>query len=201
MLTLLSHTPKPLIDIGLQDFPITMTQRHLDTIMNETGNDKNANYHGLGVDTVKQLPEAISNPLDIVKSNTKDDSIVLTTYLADNQDRTIIASIRIDGKGLVNQVLIDTNVMTSAYGRNNYDKFMQDNIKNGNLLYDIDRGVIKKVDVARLQLPGSTNSTTKTNGSISSISITPISKIVNKPRRKLVLHNCKHGRMSLKDKA
>ena len=181
MLTLLSHTPKPLIDIGLQDFPITMTQRHLDTIMNETGNDKNANYHGLGVDTVKQLPEAISNPLDIVKSNTKDDSIVLTTYLADNQDRTIIASIRIDGKGLVNQVLIDTNVMTSAYGRNNYDKFMQDNIKNGNLLYDIDRGVIKKVDVARLQLPGSTNSTTKTNGSISSISITPISKIVNKP--------------------
>lgn len=179
MLTLLSHTPKPLIDIGLQDFPITMTQRHLDTIMNETGNDKNANYHGLGVDTVKQLPEAISNPLDIVKSNTKDDSIVLTTYLADNQDRTIIASIRIDGKGLVNQVLIDTNVMTSAYGRNNYDKFMQDNIKNGNLLYDIDRGVIKKVDVARLQLPGSTNSTTKTNGSISTNSIARNSKNVN----------------------
>ena len=183
MLTLLSHTPKPLLDIGLQDFPITMTQRHLDTIMNESGNDKNANYHGLGVDTVRQLPEAISNPLDIVKSNTKDDSIVLTTYLADSNNNTIIASIKIDGKGLVNQVLIDTNVMTSAYGKDNYDKFMQDNIKNGNLLYDIDRGVIKKVDVARFQLPGSTNSratearlqlprssnsTTNTNGSISS---------------------------------
>lgn len=47
--------------------------------------------------------------------------------------------------------------MTSAYGRNNYDKFMQDNIKNGNLLYDIDQGIIKKIDKKtvseRLQLP------------------------------------------------
>lgn len=172
MLTLLSHTPKALKDIGLPDFPITLTQRHLYTIMNETGNDKNANYHGLGVDTIKQLPEAINTPLDIVKSNTNNDSIVLTTYLADNQDRTIIASIRINGKGLVNQILIDSNVMTSAYGRNNYEAWMNKNLEEGKLLYDIDRGVIKKVGVARLQLPRSTNSTTNLNGSISDTSIT-----------------------------
>lgn len=86
----------------------------------------------------------MNNPLDILKSNTKDDSIVLTTDLSDKQDRTIIASIKINGKGNINDVRIDTNIMTSAYGRNNYDKFMQDNIKNGNLLYDIDQGIIKK---------------------------------------------------------
>ena len=153
MLTLLSQTPKPLLDIGLDNLPITMTQRHLETIINKTGKYKNANYHDLGEEVVKQLPEAINNPLDIVQSNTDPNSIVLTTYLADKQNRTIIASIKIDGRGTVNDVRIDTNIMTSAYGRRNYDKFMQDNIKNGNLLYDIDKGVIKKATMARLQLP------------------------------------------------
>ena len=121
------------------------------------GNDKSVNYHGLGEEIIKQLPEAINNPLDIVKSNTRDDSIVLTTYLADKQDRTIIASIKIDGEGRINNIIVDSNVMTSAYGRNNYEKFMEENIKKGNLLYDIDRGIIKKVTGARLQLPRDSN--------------------------------------------
>ena len=180
MLTLLKETPKPLQDIGLPNLPITMTQRHLKTIINETGTDTSANYHGLGIETVKQLPEAISTPLDIVKSNTRNDSVVLTTYLSDKQDRTIIASIKINGKGTINDIRIDTNVMTSAYGRNNYEKFMEENLKNGNLLYDIDRGVIKKVTGARLQLPGSSNSTTKTNGSISTNSISQNTSNVKK---------------------
>lgn len=177
MLTL-GKTPQALIDIGLPDLPITMTQRHLDTIMNESGKYKNANYHGLGEEIVKQLPEAINNPLDIVKSNTKDDSVVLTTYLADKQGRPVIASIKIDGTGRVNDIMIDTNVMTSAYGRNNYDKFMQDNIKNENLLYDIDRGVIKKVTGARLQLPRTSNFSTN-DGSFINNSIPPINQKVN----------------------
>ena len=182
MLTLLKETPKPLQDIGLLNLPITMTQRHLNNIINESGTDTNANYHGISVETIKQLPEAINTPLDILQSNTRSDSIVLTTYLADKNDNTIIASIKINGKGTINDIRIDTNVMTSAYGKDNYEKFIERNIKNGNLLYDIDRGVIKKVDSVRLQLPkttdnqvtgarfqlpGSNNSTTNTNGSIS----------------------------------
>lgn len=156
MLTL-GRTPKVLQELGLKDLPITMTQKHLDTIMNESGKYKGANYHGLGEDIVKKLPEALNNPLDILKSSTKDDSIVLTTDLSDKQDRTIIASIKIDGTGKVNNVDISTNVMTSSYGKDNYDRFMQDNIKAGNLLYDIDQGIIKKIDKKtvseRLQLP------------------------------------------------
>lgn len=179
MLTILSETPQPLKDIGLPNLPITMTQKHLNTIINESGSDKNANYHNLGTDLIKQLPEAISSPLDIVESNTKDDSIVLTTYLADKEDRTVVASIKIDGKGTINNIRINTNVMTSAYGRNNYETFMNKNLKEGKLLYDIDRGVIKKVTGARLQLPRSSNLTTKTNGSYITNSITPTPKIVN----------------------
>ncbi len=194
MLTLLSKTPQPLIDIGLTNLPITMTQKHLHTIMESNGTDTNANYHGLGIDIIKQLPEAINNPLDIVESNTRSDSVVLTTYLADNQDRTIIASIKIDGKGQINDVEINTNVMTSAYGKDNYDEFMKKNLENDKILYDIDRGVIKKVDMARfqlprhtnsgvagarLQLPRRTNSATKTNGSSITTNIARKNKNVN----------------------
>ena len=157
MLTL-GKTPQVLKDIGLPDLPITMTQKHLDTIMNENGKYKNANYHGLGEEIIKQLPEAINNPLDVVKSSTKDDSVVLTTYLSDKQGRTIIASVKIDGKGLINDLIIDTNVMTSAYGRNNYEKWMQENLDNDRVLYDIDRGVIKKITNPRLQLPNISDS-------------------------------------------
>ncbi len=181
----LGNTPQALKDIGLPDLPITMTQKHLDTIMNETGKYKGANYHNLGEEIVKQLPEAINNPLDIVKSKTKDDSVVLTTYLADKENRTVIASIKIDGKGSVNDIRIDTNVMTSAYGRNNYDAFMEKNLKEDNILYDIDRGVIKKVTGERLQLPIRSNFSTSgrlqlpTSGNTINNSITPQNENVN----------------------
>ena len=55
-----------------------------------------------------------------------------------------------------------TNVLTSVYGRNNYDKFMKNNIAKGNLLYDIDEGIIKRSD-GKLQL----RPTTSTNDNIS----------------------------------
>ena len=167
MLTLLRQTPKALQDIGLPNYPITMTSKHLDTIMNESGNFKGSNYHNLGEDIVKQLPEAIANPLDIVKSNTKDDSVVLTTYLADKNDNTVVASIKIDGKGFVNDIIIDTNVMTSAYGKDNYESFMDRNLKEDNLLYDIDRGVIKRVVNPRLQLSSLNNSSVDTVDNVS----------------------------------
>lgn len=156
MLTVSPNTPKVLQDIGLNDLPITLTQRHLKTIMNANGEYKGANYHNLGIDLVKQLPQAISNPLNILKSSTDSNSIVVITELADKQDRPVIASIKIDGKGQINNIEIDTNVLTSAYGKDNYDSFMKKNIANGNMLYDIDEDA-KKRSGGKLQLRPTTS--------------------------------------------
>lgn len=156
MLIVSENTPQVLQNIGLNDLPITMTQRHLKTIMNPSGEYKGANYHDLGVDIVKQLPQAIANPLNVLKSNTKSDSIVVITELADKQDRPVIASIKIDGKGQINDIEIDTNVLTSAYGKDNYDSFMKKNIANGNMLYDIDEDT--KRSGGKLQLRPTTSS-------------------------------------------
>ncbi len=68
------------------------------------------------------------------------------TELSDKNDNIVIASIKIDGKGMVKDIQIDSNVMTSAYGKDKYDKFMKNNIVKGNLLYDIDDGIINTIN-------------------------------------------------------
>lgn len=134
MLVVCNHTPHILQKIGLRNLPITMTQKHLYTITNEIGKYDHVNYHNIDISVMKQIPKILENPLYVFKSDTKDDSIVVVTDLIDSQDRPIIVSIKIDGKGQINDIQIDTNVMTSVYGRNNFKKFMQDNILKGNLL-------------------------------------------------------------------
>jgi len=153
MLIVSESTPQILQELGLKNFPITMTQKHLDTIMNKEGKYSGANYHNLGVDVVKQLPEALARPLNVLKSSTKNDSIVVVTDLSDLNDNIVIASIAIDGKGRINDIIIDSNVMTSAYGKNNYDIWMQKN--KDNIIYDIDEDT-KKGNSTRIQYPRST---------------------------------------------
>lgn len=159
MLVISEKTPKILLDIGLKDLPITMTQKHLYTMMNESGKYKGVNYHNIDPEAIKQIPSALERPLNILKSDTRDDSIVVVTELSDKNNDIIVASIKIDGEGRINDIKIDSNVLTSAYGKsNNYDYFMKNNIEKGNLLYDIDEGIKKRVTRDRLQLSMQDNS-------------------------------------------
>ncbi len=176
-MTVLEHTPQVLQNLGVKDLPITLTVAKLDRIMNDSGKQQ-GEYHGLH-ELVKKLPNAIENPLDIIKSH--NNSYVLTTDLSDNQDRSIIVSIKIDGKGYIDNIEVDSNVMTSAYGRNNYDTWMQKNLKNGDIVYDIDRGYInnkKIVNIPGLQLPNNINNLStndnSTNNQQSQIAPLPI---------------------------
>ena len=146
MVTVLNYTPKLLNDIGLPNLPIVITQKHIYTIINNDGKYKNVNYHGLGIDIIKQIPGCIKKPLYVLKSRTRDDSILIITKLRDNYSRPVVASIRINGKGQIKNIQFKSNVMTSVYGRNNYNKFLMDNVMLGNLLYDHNIGIIKKLD-------------------------------------------------------
>ena len=62
-----------------------MTQKHLYTIINKEGKYKYVNYHNLGVELIKKLPVSIRQPLKILLSNTKADSIVIVTDLIDKE--------------------------------------------------------------------------------------------------------------------
>jgi hypothetical protein len=176
-LTILYETPKLLQDLGFKNLPITVTNKKLDRIMNENGS-QNGEYHNLGIDLVKKLPKAINNPLDIIKSH--NNNYVLTTDLSDKQDRSVIVSIKFDGKGNIDNINQVLNVMTSAYGRNNYENYMKNNADN--IIWDIDRGFINNKKTSNpkgLQLSDRVTGRTE-NSSFSNNNINPTNENVNR---------------------
>ena len=169
-LVLFKETPILYQQLGLENHPMTLTSNKLDRIYNVDGK-QSGKYHGLG-ELVKKLPQAIENPLNVVES--KDGTIVVVTDLSDSNNDIVIASIKIDGTG---QIEIDnisknipSNVLTSSYGRENYDYqkqphdgdytgWMEENKINDKIVYDIDDGIIKKrVNGQWLSVPNSKNS-------------------------------------------
>lgn len=169
-LVVLKEMPELYRQLGLENQPMTLISSKLDRVYNKNGK-QSGRYHGLG-ELVKQLPEAIDKPLNIIES--KDDSIVAITDLSDDDGNIVIASIKINGNG---QIEIDdvsknipAHVLTSSYGRENYDYqlkphngdytgWMEENKRNGRIIYDIDEGIKKqRVNGQWLSLPNSKNS-------------------------------------------
>lgn len=152
------RTSQILQDIGLPNSDIILKQSKLKQLMQES-NNPNSNLHGLSSDTIKRIPEALANPLNVLQSSTSENSVVIITDLADKAERPIIASIEVNYKGQIGNIEFLSNRLTSVYGKNNYDRFMQTEISKGNLLYDIDEGIIKELPTStRLQSPEGLNS-------------------------------------------
>lgn len=154
----LGETPEILQKIGLKNNPITMKQSALNHIIADGSPD--SHLHNISIENIKRLPEAISNPLNVLYSNssTKGDSVVVITDLADNSERPIIVSILIDDNGRIGNIDFITNSLTSAYGKRDYDDYMKREIEKGNMLYDIDEGIKKELAQTRVQFPTSPNS-------------------------------------------
>ncbi len=164
----LGETPTILKKIGLNNGEMVLKQGKLKSIIKESS-DSTDQMHGLPIETIKKIPEAIANPLNILQSSSNKDSIVVITDLADTNERPIIASIEVNYNGQIGNIDFLSNRLTSAYGKNNYDRFMKTEIAKGNLLYDIDEGIIKELPTTRLQLPKGISSSVDTNNNISTI--------------------------------
>lgn len=164
----LGETPTILKKIGLNNEEMVLKQGKLKSIIKESS-DGTDQMHGLPIETIKKIPEAIANPLNVLQSSSNKDSIVVITDLADTNERPIIASIEVNYNGQIGNIDFLSNRSTSAYGKNNYDRFMKTEIAKGNLLYDIDEGIIKELPTTRLQLPKGISSSVDTNNNISTI--------------------------------
>lgn len=164
----LGETPTILKKIGLNNEEMVLKQGKLKSIIKESS-DGTDQMHGLPIETIKKIPEAIANPLNVLQSSSNKDSIVVITDLADTNERPIIASIEVNYNGQIGNIDFLSNRLTSAYGKNNYDRFMKTEIAKGNLLYDIDEGIIKELPTTRLQLPKGISSSVDTNNNISTV--------------------------------
>ena len=132
------YTPKILVNNGVENFPMLITQKHVKSIvytLQEAENlglpTKNINYHGLGKDLLIKAIDNLDNPQAIYKTN-ENNYLVLTEF-KDNNGREIVVPIQINGKGRYNNVFIDENQIKSVYGRNNLTNYLNRN--NFELIY------------------------------------------------------------------
>jgi len=160
-LILFKETPKLYQELGLNNREITVSPKKMKEIIYG-----NKNHIGIGIENAKLLPKAISNPLNIIESTTRENSIVAITQLEDANDNIIVAALQIDGFG--NIELVDannnsyihtktTNALLSSYGKNTYDNWMEKH--KDKIIYDKDDGIIKKrVNGKWVQSPNAINS-------------------------------------------
>lgn len=127
-------TPFLLRQVGTPNLPILMTAKHLKTTTQDSGNES-VNYHGLDVDIIKRLPELLSDPVMIMDSLTRDDSIVVVTETVDRENHPVIGAVMFNGVGRENGRIISANILTSTYGKDNFENFINRTVEAGKLLY------------------------------------------------------------------
>ena len=151
-----SDTPKILLDVGCEQLPILYTQQHLRDALHEESKD-NSRWHGLTVAQIKALPEYISAPAIVMDSLSRNDSIVIISNTTDNKKRPLIATIKPNGKGVYGIEEIGSNFVTSLYGRNGIERFIQRAIVENKILFASKNKTEELFKFQGLQLPEAFN--------------------------------------------
>ena len=126
-------TPQILLDVGCEQLPMLYTQRHLKNAVKPL--DDKEHQHGLTVDQIKKLPELLEAPVMVFDSISKKDSLVVVTSEFDTNDNPVVVSVKPNGKGRYEVEEINSNFVTSVYGRNNFIDFFQRTLAQDNVLY------------------------------------------------------------------
>lgn len=111
-----------------------ITQKHIvDCLHEKTYN--NDHYHGLSVQELKRLPEALESPVILAESLTKEDSLVAVLDYREQDGNPVIVAVRLNGNAIYELRRVDSNFITSAYGKDNFSEFYQRILDQGKLLY------------------------------------------------------------------
>lgn len=131
---LVCTTPGILKEVGLKDLPMHITQKHiLDCLHEKTIN--NNHYHGLSVQELKRLPEALESPIILAESLTKENSLVAVLNYREQDGNPVIVAVRPNGNAIYELRRVDSNFITSTYGKDNFSEFYQRILDQGKLLY------------------------------------------------------------------
>ena len=128
-----SDTPEILLSVGCKQLPMLYTQKHLKNAIKPK--DKRGHTHGLNINQIKRLDQLISNPLMIMDSISKKNSILIVTSETDKDGLPVMVSVTPNGKGRYELEEVDSNFITSVYGRNNFPNFFRRVVESDNLLY------------------------------------------------------------------
>lgn len=120
---LLGDTPKVLQDIGSRALPVVMSQGVMKKI---TGGK-----HDISIDEIRNLPNAIAEPIMIFQSATVPNAYVILTELPDKNGNDVVVAMHLNRAEGFNKV----NRIASVYGKYNIANFVQKQIQLKNLKY------------------------------------------------------------------
>lgn len=126
-------TPDILLQVGCEQLPMLYTQRHLKEAIKPKNGRTHA--HGLEIEQLKRIPELLEEPVMIMDSVSRNDSIVVVTSEVDKDNCPVIVSIHPNGSGSYEMEKVDSNFVTSIYGRENFGIFLERVVETDNLLY------------------------------------------------------------------
>lgn len=145
-------TPQILLDVGCQQLPMLYTQKHLREAIHPKSKD-NIHWHGLTTEQIKKLPELLENPVMIFDSLSRNDSLVVCVLDTDEDNLPLIVSIKPNGIGTYELEKVDSNFITSVYGRNNFEKHIEQVVNQDKMLYCNKQKSQELFRVSGLQLP------------------------------------------------
>lgn len=106
-------TPEIFKDIGFNALPMTINSTHIDYALYGTKDSD----HFLGVKALKQLPQKIENPIAVFVSNTQGTTSVIALLDFTVNGKQTVVPVVVDGFGKNNNVIVDSNAVTSVYGK------------------------------------------------------------------------------------
>ena len=177
------YTPTILVENGVNDLPMLITQKHIKSIIYtkaeakalglKTG--KKNHYHGLGKDLLIKTVDSMDNPLEIYKQ--ADDRYLIITEVKNGNGDNVIVPVKIDGKGTYNDVYIDENQILSVYGRKNLENYLTQN----NFVQVYKKGTALNPEVQFLDISNSSKveSVETSDTASTEDSIAPITENVN----------------------
>lgn len=127
------ETPLLLQKAGLQNKPILMSQHHIRNCLHEKG--RNPHWHGLDIEFFEKLPSFLDSPAMLMDSFSDDYSVIAVFDVVDKDNLPIMASINTNGRGNYEFKAINSNYLTSIYGKERFDNFLKRTIEADFLLY------------------------------------------------------------------
>lgn len=144
-------TPKILLDAGLDNKRMLITANHTKTAVGiET---KKSNTHNLDIETLKKLPKLLDNPV-IIMDSLKEGSVVVFVNAKDKNGTPIMCAININGVGNYNNIEVETNLISSVYGKNSgLTSFIERAVNENRLIFWNKKMSLELFNTPGLQLP------------------------------------------------
>lgn len=121
-----NSTPRAFLDIGLQDFPVSITEEHLWTCMAPlpANGGKNRHWHGLDETLMKRLPWLLERPALISNHPSSDEKLLVVLPDTDSRGFPLVLPLKPNSATMTLDLdVIETNLILTVFGPENYANY------------------------------------------------------------------------------